>query len=239
MNLLEAIDYRISRRSYLPDVIETAKADAIRLLIERYNREQDLSIELIDDGRDAFNGLRKSYGMFSGVRALLVLKGKKEVRNLEEKLGYFGEYLVLEATCLGLGTCWVGGSFDKTSPALNVNDDELLSCVIPIGSVAEETGFKEKFIRRMAHGKVKPLEYFYKADATPPQWFMDGIKAVQRAPSAVNRQKYKFEYIQGAVRAYSEDTNQYAMVDLGIAKAHFVIAAGGQFGFGENGIYAR
>lgn len=239
MTLLEAIDCRISRRSFLTSPIASSKLEAIQVLINQYNREQRLNIELVVNGENAFNGLRKSYGMFSGIKILIVLKGDADVACVEEKLGFFGEYLVLEATRQGLGSCWVGGTFDRNSKAFNLSDDEILSCVIPIGNVPEEERFKERFIRKIARGKEKPLGHFYTADTTPPQWFMDGIKSVQKAPSAVNRQKYKFEYLQGVVRAHSEDTSQYAMVDLGIAKAHFVIAAGGQFEFGDNGMYTR
>jgi hypothetical protein len=37
---------------------------------------------------------------------LIALKGKKSDEHLNEKLGYYGDYLLLEAVRQDLGTCW-------------------------------------------------------------------------------------------------------------------------------------
>lgn len=85
------------------------------------------------DGSQAFQKLSKSYGLFTNVRSLIVMKGKKELQDLKEKLGYYGEDLVLAITDLGLGTCWVGGTFDKDE--LMADDSEELVCVVLVGRV--------------------------------------------------------------------------------------------------------
>lgn len=239
ISLHEAIFQRISRRQYLPVAIDPQKVDILLSIIEKYNRESGLSMQFVENGGDAFNGLNKSYGMFGGVRSIIVLKGDKDDVNLEEKLGYWGEYIVLEATRMQLGTCWVGASFDKKSSVFDIAGNEKRICVIPVGSVPSEKTAKERFIRRMSHGKTRPPEYFYTAHTTPPAWFMDGIKAVQVAPSAVNRQKYRFSYKNGEVKAFSEDASQFGMVDLGIAKAHFEIAGGGKFEWGNGARFTK
>lgn len=239
ISLHEAIFQRVSRRQYLSVAIEPEKVDILRSIIGKYNRESGLSMQFIEDGGDAFNGLNKSYGMFGGVRSIIVLKGDKEDVDLEEKSGYYGERIVLEATRMQLGTCWVGASFDKKSPVFDMTGNEKRICVIPVGNVPPEKTAKERFIRRMSHGKTKPPEHFYTADAAPPAWFTDGIKAVQVAPSAVNRQKYKFSYKNGEVKVFTQDTSQFAMVDLGIAKAHFEIVAGGKFGWGDGALFKK
>lgn len=51
--------------------------------------------------------------MFSGVNSYFAMAGRRADLCLREKVGYWGEKLVLEATRLGLGTCWVGGTFDR------------------------------------------------------------------------------------------------------------------------------
>ena len=107
IDYVSAIHQRISRRSYLPAPIEEEKLAVLKQEIEKANQESGLSITFLEDGSEAFEGV-KSYGMFSGVRSLIVLKGFEETEHLREKAGYYGERLVLAATALGLGTCWVG-----------------------------------------------------------------------------------------------------------------------------------
>lgn len=239
MNLLEAINQRKSRRSYLEIPIETEKLKSLQTIIEKYNTESGLSMYLIEDGSRAFNGLHKSYGMFKNVRALIVLKGKKSDIHLDEQCGYYGEQIVLEATTMNLGTCWVGASFDSNDPVFTKEADEKIVCIITVGNVTESSSLKENVIRTFAHGKAKPLEYFYKSDSTPPHWFLEGIQAVQKAPSAINHQYYTFEYKNNVVTAFTPNKTKFDMIDLGITKAHFVIAAGGRFQLGNNGVYQR
>lgn len=237
MNYMEAIEQRRARRSYLDTPVDKKKLDHLSSLIERYNEEADLSITLVLDGSQAFGSFRKSYGMFKNVRSLITLIGKKEDPNLKEKLGYYGELLVLEATKMGLGTCWVGGTFDRGSNFVDVKPDEELVCVIPFGNIVQEKTFKEKLIHKISHRKSKSLEDLITSDSPVPQWFIDGMKAVQKAPSAFNTQPVKFEYKHGEVSALVQD-NRF-LTELGIAKSHFSLAAGGSFEFGNHGKYHK
>lgn len=234
MNDLEAITKRKSRRSYLGTAIENKKLNVIQNLIEKYNKDANLSIRIIKDGSEAFNGIKKSYGLFSGVKTLIALIGKKDDIHLKEKIGYYGELLVIAATKLNLGTCWVGGTFDNKSNIFTTMEDELLVSVITIGNVAKET-LKEKLVHKVATRKTKTLNEFYTTDLPVPKWFINGLEAVQKAPSAQNRQPVKFEYKEGEIQAFVEDSYKFDLIDLGIAKAHFSIATGGRFELGNCG----
>jgi len=238
MTNLEAIEYRNSRRLYLPMPIEAHKQACLRDFIDRFNKESDLSIQFVDDGSDAFNGLRKSYGLFSGVRSLLAMIGKKDDENLKEKVGYFGELLVLEAVKLGLGSCWVGGTFDRNSNIVDLSEEEVLVCVIPIG-LTEELSFKEKMIHQMVARKSKSIEQMLISDVNSPVWLTEGLKAVQQAPSAVNHQPVIFEYKAGELSAFVEDDGKFNLVDFGIAKSHFEIGAKGHFELGNYGKFIK
>jgi len=233
MDDLEAIEQRKSRRSYLGTSIEDKKLNTIQDLIEQYNKESNLSIRIITDGSEAFNGIKKSYGLFSGVKTLIALIGKKDDIHLKEKIGYYGERLVLAATKLNLGTCWVGGTFDSKSNIFSTMEDEVLEIVITIGNVTKET-FKEKLVHKIATRKTKEINEFYTADRPVPKWFLNGVKAVQKAPSAQNRQTVKLEYKEGEIKAFIEDLYKFDLIDLGIAKAHFSIATGGHFELGNS-----
>lgn len=238
MTTLEAIAKRKSRRTYLDTPIAREKAEDLDRLITQYCQESDLLIRLISDGSDAFNGMKKSYGLFKNVRTLIAIAGKTTDADLLEKAGRYGELLMLEATKMELGTCWVAGTFDRESSVIKVRPDETLVAVITLGNVDNVT-LKEKAIRAMIARKVKPLEEFYVTDAVVPDWFVRGIQAVQKAPSAKNRQAIKFEYKEGQVTAYIAAEEPYRMdpVDLGIAKIHFELAAGGCFEIGDHGKY--
>lgn len=238
MNYIEAINIRRSRRSYLDTPLPDEKLEHLKRLVSRYNAEGNLSIQLVEDGAKAF-GFGKDYGFFSGVRSLFALVGKSDDPNVREKIGHYGELLVLEATRLGLGTCWVGGTFDRSSDAWKVEEDEMLVGVIPFGNVAAENSLREKLIHKLIHRKTKSVKEFYSSDVDAPDWFLKGIRAVQSAPSAINRQPVRFEYKDGVTTAYVDSYNGFGLIDLGIAKLHFSIAAGGAFELGNHGEFKK
>lgn len=239
MRYFEAIEKRISRRTYLNENIEPDKLKKINEYICNYNKLSGLSIQFIEDASKGFNGLIKSYGMFHGVKSIIALVGKTSDPYLKEKAGYFGELLVLEAALLGLGTCFVGDSYDKKNCPCKIEEDESLVCVITIGPVDDKPSLKEKLVYRMTHRNTVKAENLYESEGEVPSWFLNGIKAVQLAPSALNRHPVKFVYKSGNTYAFVEETNKFDLVDLGIAKLHFEIGAGGKFAPGNYGTYSK
>jgi len=95
---------------------------------------------------------------------------------------------------------------------------------------------KEKFIRKVIHRKSKSFDEMYQSDEPVPEWFDSGMESVMLAPSAVNRQPVVFTYANGNATASVKDiTGEGYALDLGIAKLHFEIGAGGgvwEFGNG-------
>ncbi len=69
----------------------------------------------------------RPYGSFSGVENYIALVGKKS-QDLEEKVGYYGEKLVLKAQELGLSTCWVALTHGRVRRR---SKKEKLACVVP------------------------------------------------------------------------------------------------------------
>jgi len=224
MNTLEAISIRKSRRSYISTSIDTNIVSHFEELIKEYNAKEKLHIQFIKEGSEPFRGLKNSYGMFSGVQSFFALAGPKDDENSREKLGFYGELLVLEATKYNLGTCWVGGTYNKKLCPCNLNDNEELFCVIIVGNVEEKTSFKENAIYKLAHRSTKPIEALYSSKENVPSWFIEGMKAVQKAPSAINKQPVNFSLLNGIVTASVPDKAAHERFDLGIAKAHFEIA---------------
>jgi nitroreductase len=219
MTLLEAITARHSVRKYIDKDIPADIIVALQDKIAECNKVGNLNIQLVLNETKAFTGML-SYGQFSGVKNYFVMVGKK-AKGLDERVGYYGEQLVLLAQTLGLNTCWVGLSYRKVPEAYNVGEDEKLVCMIAVG-YGETQG--------VGH-KIKTIEQVSNASDITPSWFKRGVEAALLAPTAVNQQKFSFEYIgmsnnRHIVRAKKGISMiGYTQIDLGIAKCHFEIGA--------------
>ncbi|MDR1465136.1 MAG: nitroreductase [Oscillospiraceae bacterium] len=240
MEVWEQIECRVSRRSYLPDSVPPEARTRLEARMAQLNQDYGLSFAWLEDGAAAFDGFGKSYGMFRGVRSLILCKGPAADPDLEEKLGYAGELLVLEATALDLGTCWVGWSYDRKCPLVPLDAGERLALVIAVGLVPADFTRREQFLLGVLHRRERGRGAIQAPSGeTLPDWFVRGVSAVLRAPSARNRRPWRIAYHDGSVRLTLTERKAFALVDLGIAKAHFVLAAGGQFDWGDGGTYTR
>ncbi len=235
MTDMQAIDLRCSRRTYLSDEIKCK--DELIKLIDEYNEASGLNAVFVDDASILFKGFKASYGLLKNVRSVLLLKGNTD--NIKEKAGYYGEKFVLEATKLGLGTCWIGGTFDRDNSFFQQYKDETIVCLIAVGNISQNKGLKEKFIASVAKRKTKTAEQVCTYDTTPPKWFFDGVEAALKAPTAINSQKFKFEYKEGKVQASIPDDYVMDLIDLGICKLHFEIGAQGSFDLGNNAAFTK
>ena len=217
MTLQEAIKARHSVRKYTDKPIETEKVATLRADIERANAESGLNIQLVLDEPKAFSTGMWKYGQFSGVRNYFVMAGPKG-KEAEEKIGYYGERLVLLAQTLDLNTCWVGLTYKKIPGTYTLREGDIVHCVIALGYGS---------IPGVQH-PLKPIEQFYESEGIPPKWFQDGMEAAMLAPTAVNQQKFKFILHDGnkvaAKTAFS--MAGYTNIDLGIVKYHFELGAG-------------
>ena len=220
MTLQEAIEARHSVRKYIDKEIP---ADIIAVLQDRiaeYNKVGNLNIQLVLNETKAFTGML-SYGKFSGVKNYLVMVGQKS-KDLDERIGYYGEHLVLLAQTLGLNTCWVGLSYRKVPEAYYVGKDEKLACMIALG-YGETQG---------ASHKIKSIEEVSNTSDITPSWFKKGVEAALLAPTAVNQQKFSFDYLGLKNNRHQVSAKKglsmigYTQMDLGIAKCHFEIGAG-------------
>ncbi|EJW99529.1 nitroreductase family protein, partial [gut metagenome] len=131
MTLLEAIQARHSVRHYLSRPLSSEIVETLQKEIARCNREGHLHIQLVLNERKGFSGLF-AYGAFSGVENYLVMAGEK-ADDLDERIGYYGERLVLLARQLGLGTCWAGLSYRKVKGTYRLESGEKIGCMIALG----------------------------------------------------------------------------------------------------------
>ena len=222
MTLLEAIECRHSVRKYKDEPIPEDILSVIRDKVEEVNRAGGLHVQLVTDEPKAFSGVL-AYGSFSGVTSYFVMAGKKG-DDLDEKIGYYGEQLVLLAQTLGLNTCWAGVSYSKIPGTYELEDGEKIGCYIALG-YGQTQG---------AGHKVKPVRDISNASDLTPKWFNRGVDAALLAPTAVNQQKFFIEYL--GFKDFSKlpkvtarpvfSMIGYSKIDLGIVKYHFELGAG-------------
>lgn len=221
MTLQEAIEARHSVRRYIHKPLTQEIINALQTKIDECNCLGDLHIQLVTNETKAFSGLF-AYGKFSGVENYFVMVGKN-APDLDERIGYYGEQLVLLAQQLGLNTCWAGLSYRKVNTAYKIYKGETLSCMIALG-YGETQG---------ATHKIKTEKDVSNISENTPLWFRNGVNAARLAPTAINQQKFYFEYIepQGYTKPKVKAHKGFSLVgytqmDLGIAKLHFEIGAG-------------
>lgn len=221
MTIQEAIKARHSVRAYKEQPLS---ADVVKVLEEEIasvNRQGNLHIQLILDEPKAFQGPLAKYGKFRGVGNYLVMAGKM-ADDLDERIGYYGEHLVLLAQMLGLNTCWAGLSYSKVPGTYVLDKDEKIACYIALG-YGETQGVTHR---------IKTVEQVSNISNNTPAWFLKGVEAALLAPTAVNQQKFSFEYvgvdngIHQVIARKGFSLIGYTQMDLGIAKYHFEIGAG-------------
>lgn len=231
MELLETAKIRVSRRAYRPDPLTENDTRVLKDIIDRY-ADSGYRMEIVQ------GSLKASYGLFSGVQNIILMIADNNDPHAVEKLGYFGELVVLEATAMGLGTCWMG-MYDTKAAPISPGENERVVIAITIGYI-DEPGAKEKLIRKFVRRKSKSALQLSRTDSAPPDWFTKGVEAVRLAPSAVNRQPVTFVYQGGIATAEVSDISADIMaIDFGIAKAHFALSAGGVWSWGNGGSFTK
>lgn len=216
MTILEAIQARHSVRSYKDAPLKPEDIRTLQKEIDDCNKAGGLHIQLVTNEPKAFDSFMAHYGKFSGVQNYIALIGKKSA-DLEEKLGYYGERLVLLAQTLGLNTCWVAMTFGKgaAKSRCTIAPGEKLVCVLSLGYGATQG---------VAH-KSKPMESLCQVEGAMPDWFRKGMEAAMLAPTAMNQQKFLISLSGNTVSAKSLG-GFYSKTDLGIVKYHFEVGSG-------------
>lgn len=215
MTLQEAIVARHSVRQYQEKPIEAGIIKRLNEEIALCNQEGGLHIQLVLNEPKAFTGGMVKYGRFVGVRNYMAMVGPK---GADEKVGYYGERIVLLAQTLGLNSCWVGLSVGKQPDRYTIAAGEKLHCVIAIGYGATQG----------VQHPMRPMENFIKINGTMPEWFHRGMEAAILAPTAVHQQKFEFELVDDHTVAARTRFSLvgWAKLDLGIVKYNFEVAAG-------------
>jgi len=180
-----------------------------------------------------------TYGVIKNARFFLAGKVQKGKKVLED-YGYCMEILILQATALGLGTCWLAGTFQASgfAQAINLQKNEILPAVSPLGYPAAGRSLTEKIFRFAAGSdRRKPWAEIFFADdlATPLTQAKAGkysaaLENLRLAPSASNKQPWRilFDSRTDTFHFYLDRSHFYQIreisiqdIDMGIAMSHF------------------
>ncbi|MBQ6500844.1 MAG: nitroreductase [Mogibacterium sp.] len=215
MTIMEAINARHSVRAYKDTPIPQDVRDQLDSFVKACNDESRLNITIRYDDPAGFDSRLAHYGSFSNVRNYIVLKGSK-CADFDFICGYFGEKIVLFAQQLGLNTCWTALTFNKRKVKEMVPAGEKLCMVIALG-YGETQGHEHK---------SKSMYDVIDVKGGMPEWFVAGVEAALKAPTAVNQQKFCFMLENDEPSVKVKGLGTYTKVDLGIAAYHFEAATG-------------
>jgi hypothetical protein len=184
-----------------------------------------------------------SYGMIKGVRFYLTALVARDAPRSWEDVGFALEAAVLYATALDLGSCWIGGIFDRKNfgKSLGMGEDELLPAVVAVGRPADRRSLRDRLVRWGAKGGMRkaPAALFFNNDWQTPFLYEDFplwapvLENVRFGPSASNKQPWRiimkdngFHFFLDRDRAYSVmmPNADLQRIDLGIAMCHFQLS---------------
>ena len=237
---LAAMRRRVSTRSYTGHQVEPSLVEQLLKAVAAADHVTPVPprvevISGVDLARRVLTFVIGSYGLVQNAPHLLagVLPTESDAARVD--LGYVLEQVVLEATRLGLGTCWVTGSYDarNAGDTVGLATGEVAAAVCTLGYPSETRlgRFHSQTIRRFAGGwRRKPLAEIVCSERWGGSWRRESadpalvsmLEHARIAPSATNRQPWRFIVRQdGIVLALVRPKP----IDAGIVMAHVALAA--------------
>jgi hypothetical protein len=165
-----------------------------------------------------------------------------------EDFGYSMELLILKATEMELGTCWLGGTFTKSrfSLQMGLKPGEKIPAVTSIGYPNNQKAWFDR-VARIYAGADRRLPWnalFFRNSWDNPyekelaDVYYEPLQLVRLAPSASNKQPWRILFTEGKWHFYLERTPNYPTpvfgqllkisdlqrIDIGIALSHFELA---------------
>lgn len=246
MNNLEAIKIRKSVRNYTSKALSEAHEAK---LLQFINDESKLIGPFGNTMRIVYRKLANqsnrekigTYGFVKNAPAFLICICKNQEESLLD-LGFVFENLILFLESHGIGTCWLGGTFNRKKLELKheFSEGEFIPIISPLGYGADKPHLFEKLVRKGAKANTRKdfdLLFFNADFKTPISDLLNRelLEYVRLAPSASNNQPWRIVLDDNkTAHFFIERTPKYGsslgydiqMVDIGISLSHFMIARG-------------
>ena len=255
----ELIRRRYSCRTYRPEPIAAAQQRRLTELMAAHvagplGAQARFALVAAAPGDDSALRRLGTYGFIKGATGFVVGAVRRAPRDLED-YGYLLEQIVLFATDLGLGTCWLGGTFTRGSFVRRFGGlarDETMPAVVSLGLIGDDGGER---IREREEGsrRLPSSELFFARRFGEPLdlgavgAYAQALEALRMAPSATNKQPWRlvrdgdgggegggaWHFYLRRSRGYGKGSALFSVlriadlqrVDMGIAMCHFELVA--------------
>ena len=248
----DIIQQRFSCRTYLDKPIAEEKRQRLAEFISSIKigplaaPVRFALVAATEQDRNSLRGLG-TYGFIKGATGFIVGAVQPSEKNLED-YGYLMECAILFATDIGLGTCWLGGTFTQSSFAkkISATRNEKMPAVTSIGYIADPDRSNDWIRQRAGSNHRLPWEslFFHKRfgetlSRDKAGAFAVPLEMVRLGPSASNKQPWRIIQDGNAWHFYLQRTRGYGdgltfkllrladlqRVDMGIAMSHFQLTA--------------
>jgi len=244
-SIIELIRKRTSWRSYSAVEIGPEIEDELNSFMSGLPSPpfgSDARFGLVDAEAPERGEILGTYGVIRGAGKFIagaVIKGGRDY----EDYGYLMESIILHATSLGLGTCWLGGTFRRSrfAAAMKLRENERMPAVCAVGFMAGKRTVVDRLFRTGAGsaGRKGRDEIFFDGEfGVPLDEGSTGpydvpFEMVRLAPSASNKQPWRIVADDGTFHFFLTRNRGYdrlikaadlQRVDMGIAMCHFGLA---------------
>jgi len=232
-----AVNSRRSRRRFDKKPLTKSHVKHLEAVCADFRLFESARAVLVTESPErVFKGAIGPYGKIRGAPAFIAFVGNTRSRIVQEQIGYMGEGIVLEAEALHVNTCWVSGTFrrDVTAALLSIDDTEAILAVTPVGYATPRLSFEEKLLTGFGRThRRKPLsDLVIGLEQTEwPRWIRAALESARLAPSAVNRQPWRFRVERDSITVavdsgkLKRESVQSKRLDCGIAMLHIEVAA--------------
>ena len=211
ISMKEAMQARHTVRKYTDKPLPEEIKILLKTRMETHNEDYQLFLSLKTEDDRAISPMIKLL-MAKNARNYFVLAGP-DTEQLDEKLGYCGADLMLYAQTLGLNTWWIGATYNHRQLKKEAEMNRVAGILV--------VGYGEN--QGTPH-KSKSYEEIATYEGETPEWFLEGVKAVLLAPTAMNKQAFQIQGKGNQVKITCHNGSA-AGIDLGIAKYHFELGA--------------
>ena len=249
----DIIQRRFSCRTYLPTPIPAETLQRLQNFIENlpatpFGTTARFCLAAASEQDNAALKNFGTYGFIHGATGYVIGAASESEKYLED-FGWQLEVILLFATHLGLGSCWLGGTFTRSTFAqtISLREDEIIPAVAAIGGIPDEKKARTGLIRQFAQGANRhaweKLFFSEKFGIPLPREqagdFATPLDMLRWAPSASNKQPWRVVRIGDDWHFYLQRTPGYRKgmfqkmlevedlqrVDMGIGMSHFELTA--------------
>jgi len=248
MSIIETINRRVSCRTYGDRPIEPDKVAALADFLKAntaspFGTKIYFQLLALDELKMGGTGTLGTYGVIKGARHFIAGAVWHRPKAMED-YGYCMEKNILEATALGLGTCWLGGTFNRSAFAeqMRLADYELLPAVSPVGYAGDRKSLTERIFRFSAGSNIRRSwrEMFFDGRIDNPLQpesagpYETPLACLRMGPSASNKQPWRIIKDNRMFHFYLKRTPGYSAIfgeiklqnmDMGIAMCHFELSS--------------